>query len=1577
MEDLLRLGVLGDEGFVTLLRRITDSREATCDACEVVRRAVEAKQVTSPQTASDPLLTKLYWDILNQWLIPPLMRTILKYSTESKSFSVSPEIEVSQKTSIEESDCKVLSHKASEGGGETQEHRHEPEHSTTQRKYEEITLVTKLCDLAVVISKTMLGAPMVSRNASEFGESPGNVNSKVQDTCEPLKRIFEGIAADFCVESQDVSSEEKRHKIKLLSLAFSSLVCDGWCAEVYSLQCAARQVVAAVLSTAEVWHDSDITASLFTLVIQPFVETSKMDESEVLQNLWDLLYSFYSEDGDGSVVERNSMGLVVLCFMSDLMPEGEIYKWINTDEKFWAILQYSLAHSDPFSRKRGRYILRKCVDQLSTGKYFSIYLPWPEGQKDYIMQLWSDFFLLLETLEEKQTHVVKPVLEKIDTLMNSCKEQVMHPSWAVVVLRRLLNQEGRTIKVWGTSKVLGLRLPHQVLEQGILSFITHHLLPALADYSLYSREPGQQGGDPSRIGSQIPTFLTSVVGVLDNLHQHKFMATLLDKLFDGQPWGGIPLFYLVRGVALLPPIPAWTFSQARKAVISLKACISTQEIGLRSASQCDFLRAILRHSCPSTTFLELCHLVSHLRRRESWQRGTTLWWAVLEGVKTHPESRRDRLCALQQAIAGQLTHNAHHNVLPHDVALGLCLLVEEGADGVEKVLAPLTVFLQDCHLRPYLDPSGRVWAVQLLTHMLEILCDSAPGTPGCLKQPLAGLSEGLDCLLQLFVSQCSSYSQPHHLEDLKLYLSLLKHCGGLEWSRAVVWRHYPEVVEVCRGLLEQQQPVAAALGVVVLEHLLEHYFPAAPPHHQDKAALLLSLHLGPLTQTRLLPGHQPSPAASRLLLETPCSCWHCVELLLMAKGTWWQGREAEKVEERVVKVLPDCVATAAHPTVTHVFRAATAMAPLLVKCGMWREVVEAMWTASFEFRKGCDLYRALIGSLTDLLFHRDAMACPDCHACVIKVSQELLRAGEGVQGIATHMAHSLSSSLVKAGMGDPGWFKMLAKEVLATLLMFGTVFRKQYRVVRDTLQFVGSCGDCYTGSTQREGDPNSDCWARAIVLRYLLTLRPDRAEDRVAAVAVVEGIKHQYAQTSALRRDFPNSQNHRYKTRLLQAFLVLVPLLNQDECEDCLAWLSEGLTCDHQQPSIRYLQEWGAALLAILHPDLHPTLLQHHLKGVEVRVGCVGSFLAALTHVACTSPDPKLVSAALTHTLTWCTAQHFNTRLYAQVSLRKIWQHCEEQQMEGVLQEFRAVPLCLLQRGNAARNTINMLSDFYFKVFHPVNHYTVQTIFHDLPRLSLLADDEWMSVEFLVSVAQEDQLPLYSPLPLHNPDAVLAAAAPAPWVVKAAGEEQQADEEVTCEVRNVQKKIVPQKMLVPEVTFLPHQAGWEGGRGGLIVVATLVDKAANLGGLCRTCEAFGVRELVVASRAVLHDQTFTSLALTAHRWLPITEVRREDLLPYLKARQGEGYTLIGAEQTAQSTSLEEFTFPEHTVVVLGNEKAGVSCEVLQVLQASVQIPQSGIVRSLNVHVSGALFIWEYTRQTLTRTPRGGGACGKR
>jgi len=54
------------------------------------------------------------------------------------------------------------------------------------------------------------------------------------------------------------------------------------------------------------------------------------------------------------------------------------------------------------------------------------------------------------------------------------------------------------------------------------------------------------------------------------------------------------------------------------------------------------------------------------------------------------------------------------------------------------------------------------------------------------------------------------------------------------------------------------------------------------------------------------------------------------------------------------------------------------------------------------------------------------------------------------------------------------------------------------------------------------------------------------------------------------------------------------------------------------------------------------------------------------------------------------------------------------------------------------------------------------------------------------------------------------------------------------------------------------------------------------------------------------------------------------------------------------------------VLVLGREKEGIPVNVIQVLDACMEISQLGVIRSLNVHVSGAIAVWEYTRQQHAR-----------
>lgn len=151
-------------------------------------------------------------------------------------------------------------------------------------------------------------------------------------------------------------------------------------------------------------------------------------------------------------------------------------------------------------------------------------------------------------------------------------------------------------------------------------------------------------------------------------------------------------------------------------------------------------------------------------------------------------------------------------------------------------------------------------------------------------------------------------------------------------------------------------------------------------------------------------------------------------------------------------------------------------------------------------------------------------------------------------------------------------------------------------------------------------------------------------------------------------------------------------------------------------------------------------------------------------------------------------------------------------------------------------------------------------------------------------------------------------------------------------------------------------------RQSIIVVASLIDKTPNLAGLARTCEVFRAESLVISDRSITKTHQFTSISVTAEAWLDIEEVKPVALHSWLLSKKSEGYHLIGVEQTSSSQSLPTFQFPKQSVLVLGREKEGIPADLLNIIDATVEIPQLGVIRSLNVHVSGALAIYEYTRQ---------------
>ena len=169
-----------------------------------------------------------------------------------------------------------------------------------------------------------------------------------------------------------------------------------------------------------------------------------------------------------------------------------------------------------------------------------------------------------------------------------------------------------------------------------------------------------------------------------------------------------------------------------------------------------------------------------------------------------------------------------------------------------------------------------------------------------------------------------------------------------------------------------------------------------------------------------------------------------------------------------------------------------------------------------------------------------------------------------------------------------------------------------------------------------------------------------------------------------------------------------------------------------------------------------------------------------------------------------------------------------------------------------------------------------------------------------------------------------------------------------------------------QVSRLLESISSSSGSERILILDGLTDPH-NFGALLRTAEAVGIQHVIIPKdRSVGVTAAVVKASAGAVHHLKIykaTNLRRA-----IKGLKDCGFWVAGLDVHA-TDGVYDRVLPEKLGIVLGSEGEGIRHLIRQECDFLVSIPMAGKIRSLNVAVAGAVFLYELVRQKQAKASR--------
>jgi tRNA (guanosine-2'-O-)-methyltransferase len=138
----------------------------------------------------------------------------------------------------------------------------------------------------------------------------------------------------------------------------------------------------------------------------------------------------------------------------------------------------------------------------------------------------------------------------------------------------------------------------------------------------------------------------------------------------------------------------------------------------------------------------------------------------------------------------------------------------------------------------------------------------------------------------------------------------------------------------------------------------------------------------------------------------------------------------------------------------------------------------------------------------------------------------------------------------------------------------------------------------------------------------------------------------------------------------------------------------------------------------------------------------------------------------------------------------------------------------------------------------------------------------------------------------------------------------------------------------------------------LVVVLDRLEDNFNMAAVLRTCEGLGIQEVHVIENPEVRFEPNGAVTQGCDKWLDIS--RHRDFAACKADLSRRGFRILASAVRPGATRLDEVRFEGKVAVVFGNERYGVSEDVLSGADGTFWIPMRGFSRSFNISVAAGM-----------------------